>query len=243
MDKRSPRWAVPPAVAENFSEFAKAPPPPPRVAHRHAEAFMVMRYESETGRHSELIWNSRDGITPFCVMPRGSSERAEMMRHVDFRGDRCRPFHVPPIGSRIFVNLTIDRARELRRGWYEKAKDSESWRPYLEGEDPAELIEKLAQGDFKSFGAGTSPDLIVVTEAISLTFARKAEAAEERRRIAERFERLDELRARKANIEEEIAAAEKELKIRPARGSSKIKIARGPVPEWITREGKGRRGR
>ena len=34
------------------------------MAHNHKEAYMLMNYRCECGHH-ELIWNSRDGVTPF----------------------------------------------------------------------------------------------------------------------------------------------------------------------------------
>jgi hypothetical protein len=211
------------------------------AGHRHAEAFMLMKYQSDDGSITEWIWNSRDGVTPFCVMPRGASSRAQMMRHVEFHRDRYEPERIPAVGDRIFVNLTLDKAREYRRRWYETAKDMPEWRPYLEGEEPEAHIEKLAQADFKSFGAGTSPDLVVVTEEIRAEFARKAEAALERALIAEKYEDLDALRRRRDELDEEIRTLEKELKVHPARRGSMIEIARDPVPPWVSRKKKGRR--
>ena len=33
--------------------------------YKHKEAFCLMRYECDKCKHQEIIWNSRDGVTPF----------------------------------------------------------------------------------------------------------------------------------------------------------------------------------
>jgi hypothetical protein len=33
------------------------------VKHNHPEAFMLMEYVSEDGSETEVLWNSRDGVT------------------------------------------------------------------------------------------------------------------------------------------------------------------------------------
>jgi hypothetical protein len=38
-----------------------------RPTFQHKEAFMLMRYVSDGGTDEKLIWNSRDGVTPFQV--------------------------------------------------------------------------------------------------------------------------------------------------------------------------------
>lgn len=38
-----------------------------RPQFQHREAFMLMRYVSEGGTDVKLIWNSRDGVTPFQI--------------------------------------------------------------------------------------------------------------------------------------------------------------------------------
>lgn len=84
----------------------------------HGEAFCLMRYESEDKREVEYVWNGRDGVTPFVIM----SRRGTALRHAAWRRDERIPDFVPQPGSRIFVDLTEDRAREIARkrvaaGW------------------------------------------------------------------------------------------------------------------------------
>lgn len=75
--------------------------------HNHAEAFCLMHYASADGKVCELFWNSRDGVTPYCMR---STENVEMF-HVG--RDSYAPDYKPPSGMRIFIGLTMERAREI----------------------------------------------------------------------------------------------------------------------------------
>jgi hypothetical protein len=77
--------------------------------YQHAEAFCLMKYRSDDGTEEELIWNSRDGVTPFTVTLRSGKTAT----HVDWQSDRRIPDYEPPAGSRTFVDLTPERAREI----------------------------------------------------------------------------------------------------------------------------------
>lgn len=85
----------------------------------HPEAFMLMGYVSDDGQTGELIWNSRDGVTPFCVSSRDGVE----MVHVDWRHDVYAPNFRPPPGMRIFVDmdqqLATQAARERVEHWWD----------------------------------------------------------------------------------------------------------------------------
>ena len=71
--------------------------------YKHNEAFCLMRYGSDDGTEIEVLWNSRDGVTPFMI---GSRLTEGMLRHIDWREDKCRPDFTPHKGMRIFVNAT-----------------------------------------------------------------------------------------------------------------------------------------
>jgi hypothetical protein len=79
--------------------------------YRHAEAFCLMTYRADDGTEEEVIWNSRDGVTPFVIDLRSGKPAI----HVGWHLDRCVPDYVPPSGSRIFVDLTEDTARQRAR--------------------------------------------------------------------------------------------------------------------------------
>lgn len=77
----------------------------------HGEAFRRMLYRCNGG-HSEWIWNSRDGVTPFCVDCR-QCDRETM--HVNWKGDIFDPFYQPKPGERFFRDGTDAEARAIVR--------------------------------------------------------------------------------------------------------------------------------
>jgi hypothetical protein len=79
------------------------------MSYAHAEAFCLMRYLADDGSgEDEVIWNARDGVTPFVISLRSGKTAI----HVGWRNDECAPDFVPPPGSRMFVDLTPERARQ-----------------------------------------------------------------------------------------------------------------------------------
>jgi len=71
--------------------------------YQHVEAFCIMKYQCEKCEHIEVLWNSRDGVTPFVI---GCVECGKPARHIEWRSDRRVLDYVPPKGSRIFVTMT-----------------------------------------------------------------------------------------------------------------------------------------
>ena len=84
-------------MAQRFSSARRA-----LAGHNHAEAFCLMKYRCQKCGHGEVIWNSRDGVTPFTV---GCPECPDAMVHVDFASDRYSPDHKPRNGDLVFVTL------------------------------------------------------------------------------------------------------------------------------------------
>jgi len=68
-----------------------------------------MEYRSDDGTESEVVWNARDGVTPFVITLRSGKPAT----HVNWRSDVYAPDHHPAIGDRIFTDLTPERARFL----------------------------------------------------------------------------------------------------------------------------------
>lgn len=84
---------------------------PEQSKHQHGEAFRIMTYECKKCGFKELIWNSRDGVTPFClVCPRCGNWAQE---HVDWSKDVYAPHYEPPKGARIFVDLSPKKCKKL----------------------------------------------------------------------------------------------------------------------------------
>lgn len=129
--------------------------------YEYKEAFCLMLYRDTAG-DEEWIWNSRDGVTPFCINSRQGLEA----QHVEWHRDRCVPDHKPKPGERIFVDLTIEKAREYRqkfvkRWWHEGSDGSRMSNRYSSRED---AVEKLAQADMEQ-GGGGAPDIMEWTDA------------------------------------------------------------------------------
>jgi hypothetical protein len=82
--------------------------------YNHAEAFALMTYQAEDGER-EVIWNSRDGVTPFVIMLRSGKEA----RHVNWSADRRVLDYDPQPGERVFTDLTKER---WRSGWFRNAE-------------------------------------------------------------------------------------------------------------------------
>jgi len=105
-----------------------------------------MKYRSDDGTEEEIIWNSRDGVTPFVI----SLKSGKSATHVDWHSDKFEPDHLPKPGERIFVDLVADKAVEYAR------KNLERWK--VDGIDMfnAPTAEELAREYMKRPGA---PDI------------------------------------------------------------------------------------
>lgn len=124
--------------------------------YKHAEAFCLMRYESEDKTIVEWLWNSRDGVTPFCIGARdGKTELRHTMRHME-----CRPDHKPQIGDRIFIDLTKDRARAIAEK--RAAALPDLWKErYPSAFEQEQALEEITESIYHN---GESPDIVTVTK-------------------------------------------------------------------------------
>jgi len=109
---------------------------------KQAEGFKLMHYVSKDGEEHEILWNSRDGITPFVISSRGGVE----MSHVDWPHDVYAPFFVPPVGMRIFVDLTLEKAMEYRTEyvakWWNRDTGVGTLADHVRGWDGADQVER-----------------------------------------------------------------------------------------------------
>ena len=113
---RSPRSRLERRAAERTHEksLARASKTPAQaaadVSRLHAEGHALMWYSCACG-HRERIWNSRDGVTPFCIPC--PSCGATTLRHADFFRDEVKPLHTPHEGQRVFVDMARDQAEHI----------------------------------------------------------------------------------------------------------------------------------
>lgn len=108
--------------------------------HSHGEAFMLMTYACKCG-HQEVVWNSRDGVTPFG-MGCPSCGRASL-QHVNWKGDVYAPGHKLHRHQRFWRDGTPDEAEQIMRRRIEKSKGTAYECP---PDHAAELIKSARDG-------------------------------------------------------------------------------------------------
>ncbi len=77
--------------------------------HQFKEKFALMWYACKCG-HRERIWNSRNGVTPFCTTC-PSCGQADL-QHDDWHLDQEAPNHVLFNGQRYWADYTKKRAKQ-----------------------------------------------------------------------------------------------------------------------------------
>jgi hypothetical protein len=115
-----------------------------RNDHKHIEAFCLMKYRSDDGTEEEIIWNSRDGVTPFVITLRSGKSAT----HVDWQSDVYAPDYVPKSGDRIFIDLTMEKALEYAE------RNLKAWK--LDEGEWAPTVEELARSYMRD---GEAPDI------------------------------------------------------------------------------------
>ena len=134
--------------------------------HNHREAFALMTYADKEG-NEEVIWNSRDGVTPFITWLRNGNEA----NHVRFDEDKYAPFHVPAVGDRVWVSMDWEYAKSLAQKRVERTKVH----PFDERTPIEQIIAEIAEHLFRN---GTAPRLVEVDEDLRLRFKAQARRME-----------------------------------------------------------------
>lgn len=125
--------------------------------HSHGEAYCLMQYKTDDGE-LEVIWNSRDGVTPFIILSKDGKE----MQHVNWEEDIYAPLHIPKVGDRIFVDATPEVVKDEAINHVEKYWSN---KPYPMSDifsSKEEAIKKFIE-DWTKDG---SPWLITVNEKL-----------------------------------------------------------------------------
>ena len=126
---------------------------PSRRHCRHGEAYCLMAYRCTKCGKEEVIWNSRDGVTPFIIGCRWCGGEAQ---HVRWEADAYAPCHRAAPGKRIFVDMTPEKARLYANRRFDRAKGTPYELPESERE---EFIARCLDGRQPG-----EPDLVVVGE-------------------------------------------------------------------------------
>jgi hypothetical protein len=132
--------------------------------HKTGDSFMLMLYASKDHKIVEYLWNSREGVTPFGILARDDKTT---LYHEAWDHDIYCPNYEPPVGMRIFVGLTRQRAKEAARRNVEKW-----WTTSISGvrfqdrhPDKEAAIREFAEHYYSEHGEGETPDIIEVDDA------------------------------------------------------------------------------
>lgn len=124
--------------------------------HRFVEAFKRMQYGCQGCGFRELIWNSRNGVTPFVINCRNCGGEA---RHVNWGQDEYCPDYKPQPGERIFRDGSPLEAEEIVKRRLEAAREhGYDVKPDLE----ARMLEEARAGDEMGEFAPGWPKLVEV---------------------------------------------------------------------------------
>lgn len=98
-----------------------APEVPCAHSTRHAEAFAIMHYRCEGCGKIEMLWNSRDGVTPFMVASQCCDK--QLAQHLMLKDVKT---HLPPLGvNRVFIDLTEAKAVEYAKRRFKDLVDND----------------------------------------------------------------------------------------------------------------------
>lgn len=108
----------------------------------HGEAFCLMAYRCESCGWTEIIWNSRDGVTPFGMgCTRDECEGG--MLHINWKHDHRDPAYMLRYGQGFWRDGSPDEAEAIMRSRIEKMRDRYPTTP----EQEAELIALARSGE------------------------------------------------------------------------------------------------
>lgn len=85
--------------------------------HNSAEAFHNMQYSCDECGHSEMIWNSRDGVTPFLL---SCSKCGKLMSHSGNWNIEKAYKTLPEDANRVFVAPFLKDAQTSASDWVER---------------------------------------------------------------------------------------------------------------------------
>lgn len=161
------------------------------MSYQHGEAFCLMKYTNEQTGEVEWLWNSRDRVTPFTIAARGRgpapiTDKTAFLSHADWNEDVRIPNFVPPVGMRIFVDMTRERAEEHARRFFGKHGEAmmEQY-PHLREMGEAKLIAAKIDECMGPEGKG-APDIVEVTPELQAVFQERAAAAHRKQELLRR---------------------------------------------------------
>ncbi len=123
-------------------------------------AFCTMRYQTKDRNVEETVWNSRDMAVP-DELPMGKLTLA----HADAHRDEFKPFHVPRVGSRMWIDPVMDKAEAAGEAYFAEHQHDEGFEKEY-GDNPREQLAKIVALQLKALeetAVKRGPVLVVVT--------------------------------------------------------------------------------
>ena len=108
----------------------------------HPEAFCLMKYQSEDGEETEILWNTRDGVTPFFI---GNKAGDKSMKHINWNEDVRKLDHTPQPGDRVFMDLSKEDCIAHTKLRVDELWDDETYPMSAQFESKEEAIESLTR--------------------------------------------------------------------------------------------------
>jgi hypothetical protein len=122
--------------------------------YEHKEAFCLMQYACNlpTCRHYEVIWNSRDGVTPFSLSCPSCDHLGRgglgSLTHIHFQQDVCSPDHKLSFGQKFWRDGTKQEAVEIMKKRIAAAGDR------ISSDEADEIIRRILDGTSPYFEKG-----------------------------------------------------------------------------------------
>lgn len=138
-----------------------------KFGHAHGEAFCLMAYASRDGSRREVLWNTRDGVTPFGL----HAEDGVELFHATWVLDVYAPAFIPPVGMRVFVDLTEEAARTHAAEQVERDWDHPEYPMREAFASKGDAVGVLTASNMERPG---QPDVVTVTEEMQREFVARA---------------------------------------------------------------------
>lgn len=122
---------------------------------QHNEAFCLMQYDADDATESEVIWNSRDGVTPFIITLRSGKPAT----HARWGEDaRITENMARALGVRWFVTATRENLHDGAVEYVEKYWDHPEYPMHPRWATKEEAVENLLDMWLEQPGSPTLVD-------------------------------------------------------------------------------------
>lgn len=93
-----------------------------RPKYKNADSFKIMEYYCKTCEMHEMIWNSRDAVSPFGTSCSTKDCKGHMI-HINWHKDVVNSLYKPPPGTRYFADITRAKAETIATEMIDSAND------------------------------------------------------------------------------------------------------------------------